>query len=494
MRHSNQRILKIFVFMAIAPFGQALTSPLLARQVGPGCACLAPGDAEFETGRVWQGDRALSLEEIADLLAPVLWFSADEPLLVEGEGPLPHPHPCDPDQSRPVVYYQLHSVRLVGDARVTVPPEDDPAFWDKVLRLTLRYYFYYPEDRGMGGHYQDLEVAELDVELVNTSAGCYRLLLRRATGFAHGFNWYYNELEIMPDTRFPLVFLVEEGKHASCPDRNADGVYTPGYDVNRRVNDAWGVRDVFGSGFVGSSGYAASMAKPREVEFRAVPPVVSYACQSRRNSSLTQSEEPLARYDLRRASLVPACTDMGPDSDRLQRMMVDHGFGPQHVPQQRSSWDIKDLAEPLSYSKTWLPPIGLKWDRSLALSFTLFGLEVGEFGYFVPKVTYNTASSDVSIEGMLTPSAARFFSWYVSGGGAYEREVVEIASLRGAWGDSTWNFVAEAGVKFRARLSGKWRVFSLGYDFAGIRFGVRSSGFNYMDGTRLIIEIGAGIF
>ena len=41
-----------------------------------------------------------------------------------------------------------------------------------------------------------------------------------------------------------VTLLVEEGKHAVAPDRNADGVYTPGYDVNKRIKDAWGVRDV----------------------------------------------------------------------------------------------------------------------------------------------------------------------------------------------------------------------------------------------------------
>ena len=46
---------------------------------------------------------------------------------------------------------------------------------------------------------------------------------------------------------FPVRVLVEEGKHASILDRNGDGVYTPGYDVNSRVNDAWGLRDVLGS-------------------------------------------------------------------------------------------------------------------------------------------------------------------------------------------------------------------------------------------------------
>lgn len=461
---------------------------------GQRCECVFPGDPEFAAGVIWQGERELSLGEIAALLAPVLWFSSDEPLLLEGQGPLPHPHPCDPDQSRPVVYYQLRSVRLLGDALVTHPEEDDPELWNKVLRLTLRYYFYYPEDRGMGAHYQDLEVAELEVELVDTTEGCHQLKLTKATGFAHGFDWYYNELEIQSDTRFPVVFLVEEGKHASCPDRNADGVYTPGYDVNKRVNDAWGVRDVFGSGYLGGSGFTASMAKPREFGFRVGPGEVPYACSSLRNSSFARSDELMARYELRRANRVPACTEMGPESERLLAMMEDHNFGPEHQPRQGPQWELKDLAEPLAYSRAWLPPIALRYDRNLGFSFTLAFFELGDFGYIVPRVNYITESNDVAIEAMITPTAATFFSWYVSAGGAYEHPMIEVQGEKGPWGKAEWNFVAELGVKFRARISGKWRILSLGYHFAGVRFGLRSSGFDDFTRSRLIMEVGAGIF
>ena len=198
---------------------------------GQTCDCVAPGDPGFEAGVIWQGRRSLSLPEIASLLAPILWFSSDEPLLVEGQGPLPQPHPCDLDQSKPVVYYQVRGIRLSDSSPVTLPEEEDVEFWDKVTSLTIRYFFYYREDRGFGGHHHDLETTEFEVRLESTRDGCHRIRLMKAVGFAHGLDWYYNELEIKGDTRFPLTILVEEGKHASCPDRNADGIYTPGYDV-----------------------------------------------------------------------------------------------------------------------------------------------------------------------------------------------------------------------------------------------------------------------
>lgn len=90
--------------------------------------------------------------------------------------------------------------------------------------------------------------------------GCTQVRLRRVKGNAHGVSWYANILNVAADTRLPMTLLVEEGKHASCPDRNADGAYTPGYDVNVHVNDAWGVRDVFGSGRLLGSGFSSADA------------------------------------------------------------------------------------------------------------------------------------------------------------------------------------------------------------------------------------------
>ncbi|MEJ2245287.1 MAG: hypothetical protein P8Y80_04225 [Acidobacteriota bacterium] len=94
---------------------------------GQTCNCPAPGNPAFESGIVWEGIEEPDMAEIARILAPILWFSSDEPLLLEGKGPLPNPHPCDPDQSGPVVYYQLQRIRLTGGSRVNLPAENDPA-------------------------------------------------------------------------------------------------------------------------------------------------------------------------------------------------------------------------------------------------------------------------------------------------------------------------------------------------------------------------------
>src|SRR5215470_16550388 len=96
-----------------------------------GEACRAASAAAVP-GVVWQGTDHLDLAEIADLLAPMLWFSADEPLLAEGRPPIPTTHPCDTPSDRAVVYYQVTSLTYHGDARVGRPEQADEAFADKV--------------------------------------------------------------------------------------------------------------------------------------------------------------------------------------------------------------------------------------------------------------------------------------------------------------------------------------------------------------------------
>jgi hypothetical protein len=66
-----------------------LIAPTNARADASADAC---GPTTATTPGVWQGSERLGLREIAGLLAPVLWFSADEPLLAEGQPPIPTAH------------------------------------------------------------------------------------------------------------------------------------------------------------------------------------------------------------------------------------------------------------------------------------------------------------------------------------------------------------------------------------------------------------------
>jgi hypothetical protein len=219
-----------------------------------------------EPRTVWCGEaEALRFKDLATNAAPILWFSPDEPLLrgtrtrripqkIEcarqaldpAEAPSPH--------GQATVYYQVRRV-LVRGAPATAT---EAAFEDERIplavtrKLTLRFFFYYEEDFGFGPHIHDLEGMELQVAIEAGAGGWHRARLLSTKAYAHTSDWQANILQVPEDVVLPLTVLVEEGKHASCPDRNGDGIYTPGYDVNVRVNDAWGVRDIFRSRITGA--------------------------------------------------------------------------------------------------------------------------------------------------------------------------------------------------------------------------------------------------
>ena len=142
---------------------------------------------------------------------------------------------------------------------------------EKLAEITLRYFAYYASDVASRGHEHDLEVVDvvLRIDRVTTEElrpPCFVVRVARIVGAAHGSDWYSNVLDLEDggeELVLPPHVLVEEGKHASAPDRNADGWFTPGYDATRRVNDAWGVRDAFRNNIVQAWRYDATNAKDR---------------------------------------------------------------------------------------------------------------------------------------------------------------------------------------------------------------------------------------
>ena len=260
-----------------------VTSPSQSRPTG--CADRLARPFCARAGTLWCGTSdTATFEDLALHGAPILWFSPDEPLFRE-QRPIPQELAFDlgddgrADGSGRVVYWQVEKVLADGRDKARtrdlilkqhlVPLAD-------VETLTVSFFFYYERDLGMNPHYHDLEGVELQLDVEAASgdgpdAGYRRVYVGRATGLGHGSGLLSNILQIRPtirkpagspDVTMPLTVLVEEGKHASCPDRNADGVYTPGYDVNIRVPDAWGLRDVFGTGVLASQ-YQPWMSKSR---------------------------------------------------------------------------------------------------------------------------------------------------------------------------------------------------------------------------------------
>lgn len=214
-----------------------------------------------DAANIWTGhDDRVSVKEIALRVAPILWFTSDEPHVL-AKHPTPMALPCDfGDKSKPVVYYRRVDVTQSPE---WLTPTDSPI---------LEYYFYYLHDYGPRCHSNDFESARMALKMtcsndVARNRSC-SVSLRSVEGAAHGSAWYANRLNIghkeVHDMSLPPTLLVEEGKHAVAPDRNGDGHYTPGYDVNDRANDAWGVRDGFGAGYWwAGSAYSAHMTKPR---------------------------------------------------------------------------------------------------------------------------------------------------------------------------------------------------------------------------------------
>ena len=428
------------------------------------------------------------------MLAPVLWFSPDEPLLIE-DAPFPSAHPCDAQSDRPVVYYQVKDLLLRGDERVTEPPQNDPQFFEKVRIMSLMFFFYYPRDVGMGSHEHDIESVQFDVAL-GEEDGCKYVYLGLVKAAAHGQPWYSNRLKAARGTHYPITILVEEGKHASCTDRNSDGRYTPGFDINQFVNDGWGVRDVFGAGFLFTGNYAAYMTKPREPETRLLPPATAPPlCVPPVLSSLRDPEESLGRYELRPGQSLGLCDEMGSGSDSsfLAVMMRVNGLGDGTPTRQLDNEIEHRFIKGIGNTPQLVPGLSLRWDEGrLGASIIPFGIDVGE-GWLVGRVG---ALNGISTELMFTRSASRWSDGYFSGGWEWKDAKYEtINGVRVETRPYRSDPVFETGIKFRIGLpEGKIRWLFLNYRFAGIRMGARFNGVDRFKNGRFTLEFGAGVW
>src|SRR5436190_6795688 len=92
----------------------ALLAALLVALAGATEAARASDNgAEESGGLLWQGEApTMTVEALAACAGPVLWFSHDEPLLVNPPTPvlLPEPFPFQPEVAAPVVYYRLREI------------------------------------------------------------------------------------------------------------------------------------------------------------------------------------------------------------------------------------------------------------------------------------------------------------------------------------------------------------------------------------------------
>ena len=451
------------------------------------------GAGEGVTGVIWRGPGPmLTVETLAAYAGPVIWFSPDEPLLHRHKPSvvdLPEAFPFEPRAATPVVYYRLRELGLQPGAGAGFQPDArqrGQSLLDlrRVTAIQLDYFFYYPSEIGGGAHEHDVESAEMKLVVEADEAGGWRLILREITGKAHGVVWYDNVLEVDEFTRLPAHLLVEEGKHASGTDQNADGIFTPGVDANRRINDAWGVRDIFRSGLLFTGGFEAWMTKRRHDVDRAFPPLPADSPLRARypvyppEGVVTYELRPFPGADRAAPELRPFITSKG-DPD-WPEVYEDTGL------HQVADWLA---ADPLGRSVS----LAYRYDGDHALSVVLPMLIVRALtdplsgGWLTNRLYLKQLNLD-GIRGGWTvqysASASRWVDGYVAAG------VERFAREAGGWEP-----VAESGIKFRARLKGTPLHFMTALtDFWGLRLGLRTVGLFPVVRLGYVIELGAGAF
>jgi hypothetical protein len=246
------------------------------------------------TNLIWEGPPTIALASLARCAAPVLWFApgeTDYPRQLAGVGVLRAMGGL-PARKPFVVYYQLqrlsggHAGRKNDSTQITLESNGV---------IVLRFLLYYDRD---ATHLHDLERVDIHLRTVRTlarptgapavdsgtakvrehvenSPDRWLLWPERIVALAHGNVWYSNERALPRRAEAILwrpTLLVENGKHGMAPDRDANGAYTPFIDVNRRVSDAWGLRDSLASksGFLAPA-YSADVTTPRAPDGRRTP-------------------------------------------------------------------------------------------------------------------------------------------------------------------------------------------------------------------------------
>ncbi len=469
-------------------------------------------DLREATGLVWSGtERRMTLQQLASYVAPVFWLSPDEPTSNNKRGRdlrVPAALPFESQPESPVVYYQLNGVGELPDADgpgfIADPVDPGNAVLDigSLSALHLKYIAYFPEEAGVGQHLHDIEPTEFRL-LVGRSNGqlarslgffCdqefYLVVVVRVTGEAHGNRWYYNIMDVDRETFLPVHVLVEEGKHATATDRNADGYYTPGYDVSVRPNDAWGVRDTIRGGTLFSGKFESWMAKVRRPEHRVLPPLPADSMLRDRLLAEVGDTDGNAVYELRP---FPA-SELAVDDALLRHKMEE---------KEVEGWPVVERPEALLapleefFSEgLQLKPYSVSYytdgDRGLSVAFPLFFVknfnEPLSGGYIVHRVY--AKGDNLHNWGwllMYTPSASRWFDQYFAGGIQVDRFRAEDGSL-----GKDRNLVVEMGVKFRFRIANK--AVSWMTDFWGLRAGIKNLGAWDVDHLTYVIEIGAGVW
>lgn len=451
-------------------------------------------------GFLWAGpDSLLTLDRLVAYGAPILWFSPDEPNLKGASGRdirVPEAFPFETAPDAPVAYFMVRRLYAQEDRPGWVYQPDAIHRGHATVNLSrldgvdLDYFFYYATEEGLGGHQHDVESVQMKLVVLRQPEcrGCeFALIALKATGKAHGMQWYDNTLVVDEGSRFPMRILVEEGKHASCTDKNGDGYYTPGFDVNRNINDAWGVRDVIRSGALFSGGWQSWMAKVRQEPDQVLPPLPE---DSPLRGTLTVAgtyAPDHAVYQLR-----PFPSDSLADAE-LKPFINDKGS---------AAWpEVKEYASTGNY-ENWLE------DRAFATSLSIAYRYDGRSGVAAVFPLFVVKNMNIGLTGgwlmnrvyvqqdrwawmlLYTSSASNWIGSYVSGGAQWTRTSDSVTGSA-----TTADFVGELGMKFRVNMVHTPAKFLARItDFWGVRVGLKATGGFDIDQLAYVIEVGAGTF
>jgi hypothetical protein len=130
----------------------------------------------------------------------------------------------------------------------------------------IEYWLYYPFDvGGISSHLHDPEHVFVEVDKLG---GVVHRIIGAGHGFLAGNNTFSTDRPLARRVQLPLFVFVEFNKHATAPDIDRDGIFTPGIDENeyRERSKVWGVRDVVGTNNNHLLPYDRGMTLPRSAE------------------------------------------------------------------------------------------------------------------------------------------------------------------------------------------------------------------------------------
>ncbi len=461
----------------------------------------------------WEGtDPKMTIRDLAAYCAPVFWYSPDEPELNSKRGKdirIPAAFPFEEVADVPVVYYQIRNI-LVSEESIAGAYEPDLqrignsiVDLSKIYGFDIDYNHYYRYEVGLGKHEHDTEQAQFKVYVHRVEddslATHYILYLIQTTAKAHALAWYDNIYKVDPDNlnfelELPFHIMVEEGKHASVSDMNGDGYYTPGYDVNVRTNDAWGLRDVIRTGELFSAEFEAWMAKVRRPQHKVLPPLPEDSPHRLKYERDGVYAPDNAVYQLRP---MPSPDKAEPDKVLAHDMSGYYSDNWPYIKTLTETqkffewWEAGNLINSLAIAARvddgqW----GITFNFPLLLVKNVEAPLVG--GWLVNRIYMQDKHwRDFGYQILYTGSASRFMDPYFSVGVEVDRyDVPETNTV-----DKRTDFVFETGLKFRGNVKfSPVKFLSVLTDFWGARVGIKNRGFMNIKELTYIFEVGAGVW